>query len=148
MSEFHIWNKGEFHITTDKSKLDLEAIHQYLTNSSWAKEINLQTVVDSIRHSLCFGLFYRNEQIGFARIITDYSTFGYLCDVFIVDEWQNKKLGSWLMKCCHSHPSITRLRRLVLVTSTAGWLYEKHEYNPVNQPNYIWQIFRPDIYEK
>ncbi|MYM57950.1 N-acetyltransferase [Vibrio sp. OCN044] len=146
MEEIHSWHNGDFHLTTDQSKFNLDDIFQYLTKSTWAKGIDKRTVVGSIEASLCFGLFYKDIQIGFARFITDHFTFGYLCDVYVVDEWKEKKLGSWMMSCCHKHPSIQKLRRIILVTSTAGWLYEKHNYTPVNEPDYIWQIFRPKIY--
>lgn len=147
VSKIYSWHKDGFYITTDKAQLDVESIHKYLVRSTWAKGIDKQIVKGSIAQSLCFGLFYETKQVGFARFITDNYTFGYLCDFYVLEEWRGKKLSSWLMKCCHEHPSIKRLRRILLVTSTAGWLYEKHGYSPVNRVDFVWQIFRPDIYK-
>lgn len=134
-------------ITTDPQKMDIIAIHQFLTRSTWAAGISLETVQLSVTHSLCFGLFKDDKQIGFARLITDYTTFGYLCDVYIIEEWRNHKLSRWLVECCQQHPITQRLRRIMLVTSTASWLYEKVGYHPVNRENFVWQIIRPDIYK-
>ncbi|WP_047683375.1 MULTISPECIES: GNAT family N-acetyltransferase [Xenorhabdus] len=142
------WEKENYRVSTDKSLLDITTIHQFLTHSHWAKGIDLETVRCSIENSLAFGLYDKNVQIGFARFVTDFSTFGYLCDVYILEEYQKQQLGSWLMTCCQSHPIIQRLRRIMLVTSSAHWLYEKFGYSPVNRENFVWQIFRPDVYEK
>ncbi|EKT62958.1 GNAT family N-acetyltransferase [Providencia burhodogranariea] len=135
-------------VTTDPAKMDIIAIHQFLTQSSWAEGIDLDTVELSIRNSLCFGLFAGKQQIGFARIVTDWATFGYLCDVYVLEEWRHKKLSRWLINCCQQHPIVQRLRRIMLVTSSASWLYEKVGFSAVNKDNLVWQIVRPDIYHK
>jgi GNAT superfamily N-acetyltransferase len=140
------WHNDAYLITTDKNKLDIPAIHRYLTRSTWAAGIDEQTVSGSIENSLNFGLFHNGTQIGFARLITDYNTFAYLCDVYLLEEHQGKGLGRWLMACLHAHPLVARLRRIMLFTSTAPWLYEKFGYEPVNRPDYAWTITRPDIY--
>ena len=142
------WHYQNFHVTTQQEKMDVIAIHQYLYTTSWAKGIDIETVRTAIKNSLCFGLFRENKQIGFARIVTDWATFGYLCDVYILDEWQGKKLGKWLMECCHNHPLISQLRRIMLVTSSAPWLYENIGYEPINRENFVWHIIQTDIYEK
>lgn len=148
MKNIYQWSRLNYRITTDPEDFDLSAIHQYLTRSTWAKGIDLETVAQSISHSLSFALFHDDKQIGFARIVTDWATFGYLCDVYILEEFQGQKLGLWFMECCHSHPLMMRLRRTMLVTSTAPWLYEKIGYTPVNRENFVWEIARPDIYQK
>ncbi|MBD2814189.1 GNAT family N-acetyltransferase [Xenorhabdus sp. Flor] len=148
MGHYLHWKKENYRVSTDKSLLDITAIHQFLTFSHWAKGIDLETVRCSIENSLTFGLFDEKVQIGFARFVTDFSTFGYLCDVYVLEEYQKQQLGSWLMTCCQSHPIIQRLRRVMLVTSSAHSLYEKFGYSPVNRENFVWQIFRPDVYEK
>ncbi|WP_353168752.1 GNAT family N-acetyltransferase [Providencia sp.] len=148
MKKIYQWTRQNYRITTDTDDFDIPSIHQYLVRSSWAKGIDLETVTQSISHSLSFSLFYDNKQIGFARVVTDWATFGYLCDVYILEEYQRQKLGLWLMECCHSHPLMMRLRRLMLVTSTAPWLYEKVGYNPINREDFVWEIVRPDIYQK
>ncbi|WP_086112216.1 GNAT family N-acetyltransferase [Xenorhabdus beddingii] len=141
---FH-WQKENYRVSTDKSLLDITAIHQFLTRSHWAEGIDLETVTTSIENSLTFGLYKEKIQIGFARLVTDFATFGYLCDVYVLEEYQKKQLGSWLMICCQSHPIMQKLRRIMLVTSTAPWLYEKSGYSPVNRENFVWQIVRPNL---
>ncbi|WP_343463134.1 GNAT family N-acetyltransferase [Pantoea sp.] len=140
------WRKNNRLISTDNHKLDIPSVHHYLTRSTWAKGIDLETVVTSIANSLNFGLYSQEGQIGFARLITDYATFAYLCDVYVLEEHQGEGLGRWLMECVHRHPVIEKLRRVMLFTTTAPWLYEKFGYQPVNQQNYAWTITRPDIY--
>ncbi|WP_368888379.1 GNAT family N-acetyltransferase [Morganella morganii] len=148
MKSIHEWHYQHYTVTTDITKLDTGKIHDYLTHSAWAEGSSRELVNESILNSLCFGLFAGTEQIGFARVVTDGVTFGYLCDVYIIDEYQKQGLGRWLMECCQSHPVMNRLRRIMLVTSSAPWLYEKSGYSPINRENYIWQIVRPDIYKQ
>nr|WP_318379056.1 GNAT family N-acetyltransferase [uncultured Enterobacter sp.] len=140
------WHMQEFLISTDKEKLDVHAVHQYLTRSTWAKGIDLETVIASTENSLNFGIYHDDSQIGFARLITDYATFAYLCDVYVLEQYQGDGLGKWLMECIHDHPVFAKLRRIMLFTTTAPWLYEKFGYEPVNRENYAWTITRPDIY--
>lgn len=140
------WHLNEYMISTDKEKLDVQAVHQYLTRSTWAKGIDLETVMASTENSLNFGIYHDDSQIGFARLITDYATFAYLCDVYVLEQYQGDGLGKWLMACIHDHPVFAKLRRIMLFTTTAPWLYEKFGYEPVNRKNYAWTITRPDIY--
>lgn len=140
------WRENSYLVSTDREKLDVQAIHQYLTRSTWAKGIDFETVDTSIENSLNFGIYHNQSQIGFARLITDYATFAYLCDVYILEEYQGDGLGRWLMECIHNHPVIERFRRIMLFTTTAPWIYEKFGYEPVNKENYVWTITRPNIY--
>ncbi|AWP35314.1 N-acetyltransferase (plasmid) [Pantoea vagans] len=144
--EKYEWHKDNYLISTDREKLDVQAIHGYLTRSTWAKGIPLDVVCASIENSLNFGVFHNETQIGLARLITDYATFAYLCDVYVLEEYQGGGLGRWVMECVHSHPVFEQLRRIMLFTTTAPWLYEKFGYEPVNRDNYAWTITRPDIY--
>lgn len=146
MNTVYEWCNSSYLISTDKKKLDQEAIHQYLTRSTWAAGIDINTVAVSIENSLTFGVFDDDSQIGFARLITDYATFAYLCDVYILEAYQGKGLSRWLMESVHDHPVFIKLRRILLCTTTAPWLYEKLGYEPVNRENFIWTITRPDIY--
>lgn len=148
ISEIYEWRKNSYLVSTDREKLDVKAIHRYLTRSTWAKGINLDTVATSIENSLIFGIYHHDTQIGFARLITDFATFAYLCDVYVLEEYQGEGLGRWMMECLHNHPLFEQLRRIMLFTTTAPWLYEKFGYQPVNQENYAWTITRPDIYTK
>ena len=146
ISEIHEWRVNYCLISTDNEKLDMQAVYQYLTGSTWAKGIDLETVTVSAENSLNFGIYHNEFQIGFARLITDYATFAYLCDVYVLEEHQGNGLGRWLMECIHSHPVFEKLRRILLFTTTAPWLYEKFGYERVNRENYAWAITRPDIY--
>ena len=148
ISAIHEWRKNNYLVSTDREKLDMQAVHQYLTRSTWAKGIDPETVAASTENSLNFGIYHNESQIGFARLITDYATFAYLCDVYVLEEYQGDGLGRWLMECIHEHPVFERLRRIMLFTTTAPWLYEKFGYEPVNKQNYAWAITRPDIYTR
>ncbi|WP_387692878.1 GNAT family N-acetyltransferase [Photorhabdus sp. RM71S] len=148
MEKLHRWEKNGYIISTDKHELDINLIHQFLEKTSWAEGIDKETVNLSIENSLNFGLYKDSQQIGFARIVTDFTTFGYLCDVFILEDYQGLGLARWMMECCLDHPQIIKLRRIMLVTTTAPWLYEKTGYSPVKSDNFVWQIVRPDIYKK
>ncbi|WP_239953978.1 GNAT family N-acetyltransferase [Pantoea sp. Z09] len=147
ISKKYEWHKNGYLVSTDREKLDVQAIHRYLTRSTWAEGIHLDIVTTSIENSLNFGVYHNEIQIGFARLITDYATFAYLCDVYILEEYQGEGLGKWLIECIHNHPIFEQLRKIMLFTTTAPWLYEKFGYNPVNQENYAWTITRPDIYK-
>lgn len=148
MNTVYEWRNNPYLISTDKEKSGQKAIHQYLTRSTWAAGIDINTVAVSIQNSLTFGVYDDASQIGFARLITDYATFAYLCDVYILEEYQGKGLSRWLMASVHDHPVFIKLRRILLCTTTAPWLYEKFGYEPVNRENYIWSINRPDIYTR
>ncbi|NDL64382.1 GNAT family N-acetyltransferase [Acerihabitans arboris] len=140
------WSKDIYQVSTDRSLLDIDVIHQFLTQSHWAKGIDKARVRQSINNSLCFGLYRKTRQIGFTRVITDFATFGYLCDVFIMPAYRGAGLGRWLMGCCLDHPLMSELRRIMLVTTYAPWLYEKMGYEPINKRNFVWSISRADIY--
>lgn len=144
----HEWHQNNYLISTDNAKLDVVAIYQYLTQSTWAQGIDLQTVSTSIQNSLNFGIYHQQSQVGFARLVIDYATFAYLCDAYVLEEHQGDGLGRALMECIHDHPIFNKLRRIMLFTTTALWLYEKFGYEPVNRPNYAWTITRPDIYSR
>jgi len=98
--------------------------------------IKLETVTASVANSLNFGIYHNESQAGFARLITDYATFAYLCDVYVLEEYQGDGLGRWLMECIHSHPVFENLRRILLFTTNTPWLYEKFGYEPVNKKKY------------
>lgn len=135
----------KFMVTNNPAKLDIDVIHDFLFHSKWPKGIDRQTLQTAIDHSLCFGLYNEHqEQIGFARIITDYATFAYVKDVFVLDTYQKQGLGRWLMTCCLEYLEPLKIRRIMLLTSTAAWLYEKIGFTPLNQENFVWQIFNPE----
>ena len=117
-------NIGEFLYSTDKTKLNIEYIHYFLSKESyWAKNIPIELVKTSIEGSLCFGVYHQGKQIGFARVITDYATFGYLADVFIDKNYRGKGLSKELMKFIMEQEVIKKLRRFMLATLDAHSLY-------------------------
>jgi GNAT superfamily N-acetyltransferase len=128
------WRRGEFTISTDSARLDVAAIHAYLTRSYWAAGIPLETVRRSIEHSIPFGLYRGARQIGFARWITDHATFAYLGDVYVLEEYRGQGLGKWLMEAAVSHPDVQGHRRWVLLTRDAHGLYARHGFQPLAAP--------------
>ena len=126
--------QNEFCISTDKSKLDINIIHNYLCDESyWAKNIPVETVERSIEGSCCFGLYVKensiSKQIGFARVITDFATFGYLADVFIIETYRGKGLAKWMMEMIMKHPEMQGLRGWLLATKDAHALYAKFGFS-------------------
>ena len=139
----------EFLITTDKEKMDVEAIHDFLSKySGWSDDIPIETVKRSIDNSLNFGVFHQNKQIGFARVISDFSTIAYLGDVYFLDEFRGKNLSKKLMDVIISHPELQGLRRWILLTSTADWLYEKYGFVKIPNPEIYMELFNPNVYKK
>ena len=134
--------QNDFCISTDKSKLDIKIIHDYLCNQSyWAKNIPVQTVQKSIEGSCCFGLYKKIDsvlkQVGFARVITDCATFGYLADVFILESYRGKSLSKWLMKTIMDCPDLQGLRRWLLATKDAHGLYLQFGFSALDKPERI-----------
>ena len=121
------WHKDEYSISTDKSKLDVGTIHHFLyTTAYWAVGRPMTVVRKTIENSLCFGVYEGEKQVGFARIVTDYATFGWMCDVFILPSHRRRGLGKWLVECVVAHPDIKGLRRILLSSRDAHALYEKY----------------------
>jgi GNAT superfamily N-acetyltransferase len=148
MNIFEI-NNGEYLISTDKSKLDISLIHKYLSEESyWAKNIPIETVAQSIKNSLSFGVYFGNQQIGFARIISDFTTFAYLADVFILTEFRGKGLSKWLLDAISAHPNLQNLRRWMLMTHDAQGLYSQKGWSIAKYPERVMEKAFPDIYTK
>lgn len=137
------WKRGEFSISTDPKQLDITVIHKYLsTDSYWAQGRTVDTVKRSIENSLNFGLYKGKQQIGFARIVTDYATFAWLADVFVLDTYRGRGLGKWLVEVILSHPDLQRFRRWVLATKDAHELYRQFGFIELKRPE-RW-MERPD----
>jgi GNAT superfamily N-acetyltransferase len=137
------WQRGEYLISTDRVRLDIEVVHGYLSNSSyWAAGRPLEVVQRSIEHSLPFGLYRGDRQVGFARVITDYATFAWLADVFVLDEFRGQGLGKWLVDVIISHPELQGFRRWVLATKDAHELYRRVGFDELKRPE-RW-MERPD----
>jgi GNAT superfamily N-acetyltransferase len=122
------YSLGDYLISTNREKLDLRVIHEYLSGQSyWAQGRPIDVVKRSVENSLCFGL-YRSSggQIGFARVVTDYATFGWLCDVFVLDEGKGKGLGKWLIRTIVDCPELKQLKRIMLATRDAHAFYKRY----------------------
>jgi GNAT superfamily N-acetyltransferase len=129
------WQRGNYVISTDITRLDVSFIYDFLSNDSyWAQGRSLELVKRSVENSLNFGLFDGDSQIGFARVVTDYATFAWLADVFVVDEHRGEGLGRWLIEVVTSHPQLQGFRRWVLATLDAHELYRKFGFNELSQP--------------
>jgi GNAT superfamily N-acetyltransferase len=142
----HLWSKGDFEISSDPARINVEAVHEFLTNSYWAKGIPMETVRRSIEHSICFGMYFAQDQIGFARVISDRATFAYLADVFILPAYRGRGLSKWLMECIVAHPDLQGLRRWMLATRDAHKLYANYGFAPVQKPDRWMERHDPGVY--
>src|SRR5947209_7572493 len=146
MSEPQEWRKGDYLVSTDNNRLDLAVIHGFLTTSYWAEGIPFATVKKSMDHSLNFGLYRGDQQIGLARVITDYATFAYIGDVFILEEYRGRGLSKWLMEVIADHPELQGLRRWMLLTRDAHGLYEKTGFVRSKTPERYMEKYFADAY--
>jgi ribosomal protein S18 acetylase RimI-like enzyme len=137
---------GRYSVTADRARIDVDAVHAFLTRSFWARGIAKELVAKSIQHSLCFGVFDGQAQVAFARVVTDYSTYAYLCDVYVLEEYRGKGLGVWMMESVMAHPDLQGLRRFQLVTRDAHGLYARFGFKAPDHPERQMEIFRPDMY--
>lgn len=137
------WRKDEHTISTERSRLDIELIHRYLsTESYWASGRSLEVVKRSIENSLPFGIYKDGRQVGFARVVTDYATFAWLADVFVLEEERGRGLGKWLVEVIISHPDLQGFRRWVLATKDAHELYRRFGFDALKRPERFME--RPD----
>lgn len=127
-------SKNEYRITTDNTKLDFDSIHNWITKSYWANGRTKEDMKKVMENSLNFGLFLNEKQIGFARVITDYHTFAYLCDVIIDDSHRGKGLGKMLMKEVMEYPELKIMKRWLLFTKDAHGLYEQFGFSKDDMP--------------
>ena len=141
-------HKGEFTVSTDQARIELDVVHGFLTNSYWANGIPREVVARSIENSLCFGLYTQGKQVGFARVISDCATYAYIGDVFVLDSFRGQGLGKWLMECIMRHPKLQGLRRWSLVTRDAHGLYAQLGFTPLKKPQNCMELHRPDVYQK
>jgi GNAT superfamily N-acetyltransferase len=129
------FTKDSFLISTDKGKLDIAVIHGFLSRESyWALNIPEEVVRRSVEHSFCFGVYDGDAQVGFARVITDFATTAYICDVFIIQKYRGRGLAKWLVECITTLPELQGLRRWMLITRDAHSLYEGVRFKPLAQP--------------
>jgi GNAT superfamily N-acetyltransferase len=141
------WRRDDFVVSDDRSRLDRAAVRRFIAEESyWAMGIPQGVMDKAIDNSLCFGLYRGDAQLGFARVVTDRATFGYLCDVFVESAHRGAGLGKWLVSCLLSHPDLQGLRRLSLMTRDAHELYTPHGFRPMPDPARYLEIHRPNAY--
>jgi GNAT superfamily N-acetyltransferase len=128
------WTKGEYTITTDPARIDRDAVRRFLAQSYWAADRTGDVIDRSLDHSLVFSLLHGGAQVGLARVVTDYATFAWLCDVFIDAEHRGRGTGQWLMSVVSAHPELQGLRRWFLATSHSHSLYERFGFTALPHP--------------
>jgi GNAT superfamily N-acetyltransferase len=137
------WERGDYLISTDRSRLDIDLIHDFLSKTAyWAVDRQREIVQRSIENSLSFGIYKGNSQVGFARVVTDYATFAWVADVFVLPEHRGRGLSKWLMEVILAHPELQGFRRWVLATKDAHSLYARFGFIPLHRPE-RW-MERPD----
>lgn len=142
------FERGLYTLSTDKQQLDVDVIHAYLTQSYWSPGIPRAVIERAIANSLCFGLYHQGQQIGFARIISDYATFAYLADVFVLEAHRGQGLSKWLMEVIMAHPDLQGLRRMMLATRDAHALYRQYGFAALGSPDRLMEILQPDVYKQ
>ncbi len=140
-------NREKFLISIDKSRLQVNLIHEFLSQESyWAQNRTIEQTKRAIENSLCFGVFCKGRQIGFARVVSDFATFAYLGDVFILEEFRGRGLSKWLMQTIVEHPDLQGLRRWLLATRDAHGLYEQFDFTALKVPERWMERTAPDAY--
>ena len=132
--------KHAFYISTDKSKIDVALVHQYLSvESYWAKGRSIEVVKRSIENSICFGVYKGNDQVGFARVVSDNAVFAWILDVFVLESYRKHGLGKQLMEAIMNHPDFQNLQRWGLATEDAHGLYEQFGFIKIQRPGIFMQ---------
>ena len=142
------WERDGYVISTDRSRFNIDLIHDFLSKTSyWAIDRARDVVERSIDNSLCFGVYQGNDQVGFARVVTDYATFAWIADVFVLPEHRGQGLSKWLMDVMLSHSQLQGFRRWVLATKDAHGLYERYGFIPLHRPERWMERPDPNIQE-
>ena len=137
---------AEYEVTLDPGRIDIEAIHAFLSSSYWAANIPIAVLRKAIDNSMCVAAFAAGEQVGFARVVTDRATFAYLADVYVLEGHRGQGLSRRLVAALLEHPELQGLRRLMLVTRDAHGLYEKLGFTPLAHPERVMELHRPGVY--
>ncbi|WP_260260312.1 GNAT family N-acetyltransferase [Vibrio intestinalis] len=136
-----------YSISDDADRIDFDTVHQFLSNSYWAKGIPAQTLRRGLSHSLCFGVYENHtNQVGFARVISDFATYAYILDVFILEPHRGQGVGKDLIATILKHPDLQGIRRISLGTKDAHGLYAQYGFKPIDSPENVMQIWQPDLY--
>ena len=138
--------KNNYLISTDKNKIDVDYVHSFLSQSYWSPGAPISVVKKAMKGSLCFGVYFRNRQIGYARMVKDKATFAYLADVFIDEDHRGKGLAKWLVEMILAHPQLRGLRRILLATKDAHKLYEQCGFTAINNPE-RYMVYNPSAYK-
>ncbi|MCH8025810.1 MAG: GNAT family N-acetyltransferase [Chloroflexi bacterium] len=138
--------RGDYIVSADRARLDIDAIHAFLTRSYWAEGISHASVTAAIERSLPFGLYHHDTQVGFARAITDYVTFAYLADVYVEEAHRGQGLSKLLLEAVLAHPQLQRLRRWMLGTRDAHGLYAQFGFIPLAEPQRWMELPDPGAY--
>jgi len=138
------WEHGEYLVSTDRRRIDVEAVHAFLTTSYWARGVSLDRVARSIDNSVPLGLYRDTQQAGFARVITDYATFGYLADVFVLEPHRGRGLGRRLVEAALEHPELQGFRKWLLATRDAHGLYRQLGFTDLANPQQFMQRVPPN----
>lgn len=147
-SQVREWRRGALTVSTDRARLDVPLIHRFLSREFWDTEGMPRDVLErAIEHSLCFGVFDGDVQVGFARVVTDRATFAFVCDDFVVESHRGRGLATWLMQCILSHPDVRGLHRTMLVTHDTR-LYRKAGFTPLNEPETYMEILDREAYAR
>jgi GNAT superfamily N-acetyltransferase len=136
---------GQYEISTERSRLDIALIHGFLSSSYWAKGIPRGVVEKSIAHSLCFGAFHDGQQVGFARVITDFAALAYVADVFVIPEHRGRGVSKLLLRAILEHSELQGVRRFLLATQDAHGLYAKFGFRPLAHPDHFMTIHKPNV---
>jgi GNAT superfamily N-acetyltransferase len=134
--------RDRFTISTDPARLDVDSIVNMLTRAYWAVGRPRQRTERALNNSLVFGVYDGDKQVGVARVVTDFSIFAYLCDVFIHEDYRGHGLGKWLIQTVLEHPDLAEMRRWVLVTSDAHGLYRQYGFTSIDDPEHWMQNFK------
>lgn len=138
---------GDLCVSDDPDRLDLDFVHAFLAErSDWARGIPREVVARSLQNSLCLGAYRGDRQVGFARVVTDRATFGWLADVFVTEEFRGQGVGRALVSAVMEHPDLQGVRRLMLATADAHSLYARHGFRPVDQPERFMAFRRENPY--
>jgi GNAT superfamily N-acetyltransferase len=141
MFKVHESHRENLLISTDPARLDLDAITDMLSRAYWAKGRTREVIARYVEHSLVFGVYDGEKQIGLARIVSDYTTFAWLCDVFVREDYRGRGIGKWLMETILSHPELKGLRRFLLATRDAHDLYAQYGFRPLASPDRWMELF-------
>lgn len=141
--------QDEYLMSTDPARLDAVAVHAFLTNVYWCQGISLERVRKALENSLCFGIYHQDkEQVGLSRVVTDYATYAYLCDVYVLESHRGKGLGHWMVECVMTHPELQDLRRFTLATRDAHGIYAAFGFTAPKAPERQMERHDPDVYKR